>query len=236
MYHYVYRLNDPLTGEFYFGSRSCKCNPIEDPYMGSMCKWKPDKTKLIKSIIKDDFIDRESALIFERNLILKNTHDLKNKNYNIPSKSGKMGCLPGEKNSFFGKKHSEEQIRKWSIIGSLRTGEKNGMWGKHFTEISKKKMREKKIGLYDGSNNPRARKIYQYSIDGSFIKCWDCAIDCIRHYEKEGIKLSKGNISTMANHNDIETNTIKRLNKFVFSFQEINIERIKDRYKNIVIE
>lgn len=78
-------------------------------------------------------------------------------------------------------------------------------------------------------------EFYQYSIDGTFIKCWDCSVDCVRHYEKEGIKLSRGNISSIANHNDVDTNIIKRLNKFVFSFKEINTERIKERYKNTVI-
>lgn len=118
-------------------------------------------------------------------------------------------------------------------MASLKTGEKNGMWGKHFSDESKKKMRERKIGVYDGANNPRARKIYQYSLDGVLIRCWDCAIDCIRHYEKEGIKLSKGNMSVIARHNDIETNVIKRLSKFIFSFTEINTERIIERYKNV---
>jgi hypothetical protein len=236
MFHYVYRIDEVTTGNFYFGSRSCKCEPIDDYYMGSMCKWKPDKTKLLKVIIKDDFVDRESALIFERNIILENTANTLNKNYNIPSESGKMGCLPGEKNAFYGKKHTKETKERWKITRkNLQLGDKNNMWGKHFSDESKKKMREKKLGLYNGSNNPRSRQIYQYSINGTFIKRWDCATDCVNHYEKEGIKLSRGNISALAKHNDIETNTVKRLSKFIFSFKEINIERIKERYKNILI-
>lgn len=30
MKHYTYRLDNPITGEFYFGSRSCDCDPLDD--------------------------------------------------------------------------------------------------------------------------------------------------------------------------------------------------------------
>ena len=33
--HYVYRVEDALTGEFYIGARSCLCEIGDDPYMGS---------------------------------------------------------------------------------------------------------------------------------------------------------------------------------------------------------
>ena len=236
MFHYVYRLDDLSTGDFYFGSRSCVCNPLNDSYMGSMYKWKPDKTKLTKKIIKDDFVDRESAYAYERTIILEHYKNPLNKNFGVPSINGKMGGMSGEKNAFFNKTHTIEvklRLSKYAKINSV--GEKNGMWGKHFSELSKQKMRDKKLGLYDGSKNPRARKLYQYGIDGVFIKLWDCAIDCVKHYESQGIKLSRGNISSLANHNDIVTNTVKRLNKFIFSFQEINTERIKERYKNTLV-
>ena len=44
MKHYVYRLDDIISGEFYFGSRTCNCEINCDTYMGSMKKWKPNKS------------------------------------------------------------------------------------------------------------------------------------------------------------------------------------------------
>ena len=57
--YYVYRLDHTETGEFYIGSRGCKCTPEEDTkYLGSMCAQKPDKSKLKKTILKIGFSDR----------------------------------------------------------------------------------------------------------------------------------------------------------------------------------
>ncbi|MCK9574772.1 MAG: hypothetical protein WC979_03055 [Candidatus Pacearchaeota archaeon] len=85
MYHYVYKVTHIETGQFYIGSRSCNVMPSLDiNYMGSMKTWKPDKTKLIKEIIKDDFISKEDAIKCESNEIRKNIHNKLNENYNIP--------------------------------------------------------------------------------------------------------------------------------------------------------
>lgn len=86
MYHYVYKLEHIETGEFYIGSRSSKKHPTLDSYLGSMKTWKPDKTKLRKIIIKSDFPDRESAILFESKEISNNIENSLNKNYHIPSK------------------------------------------------------------------------------------------------------------------------------------------------------
>ena len=230
MFHYVYKLEDPETGEFYFGSRSCECDPFEDKYMGSMVKWKPLKSRLIKTILKSDFNERINAYAYERDIILEHIKNPMNKNFGIPSKNYAVG-LPGEKNPFFGKTHTEEARLKISMVN--RSGNKNSMWGKHFTDESKQKMRERKLGLYNGANNPRAKKLYQYDVSGNLLKIWDCAKDCVDHYLNEGVKLSRGNVSGSANHNSIQTNKLKRLNKFVFSFVEIyNLERFNPEHNN----
>ena len=85
MYHYVYRIENIETGEFYIGSRSSKKHPSLDNYLGSMKVWKPDKTKLKKTILKDDFLDRESAIIFESKEIMSNIENNLNRNYHVPS-------------------------------------------------------------------------------------------------------------------------------------------------------
>lgn len=84
-YYYVYKLIHKETGEFYFGSRGSKYHPSMDKYMGSMCAWNPDKTKLIKTILKDDFKTRNEATLFEVELITKHINDKLNRNYHIPS-------------------------------------------------------------------------------------------------------------------------------------------------------
>ena len=94
MKYYVYRLDDPITKEFYFGSRQCKCDIENDPYMGSMSTWSPDKSKLIKSILKSDFENRETALQYESNIIKENIKHPLNRNYHVPNKGfcgGKKG-------------------------------------------------------------------------------------------------------------------------------------------------
>ncbi len=85
-YHYVYRLDHIDTGEFYFGSRSSKYHPSVDTYMGSMKTWKPDKTKLKKTILKDDFKDRNDAMNYESKIISEDINHELNRNYNIPNR------------------------------------------------------------------------------------------------------------------------------------------------------
>jgi hypothetical protein len=86
MKHYVYKIEDKKTGEFYFGSRTCKCNIDEDRYMGSPVIWKPNKENLYKVILKSDFESREDALLYEKELVEKNIKHPLNRNYSIPTK------------------------------------------------------------------------------------------------------------------------------------------------------
>lgn len=83
MKHYVYKLEDKITGEYYFGSRSHSI-PENDKYMGSMKTWKPNKLNLVKTVVRDDFETREDAILFEAETIRKNINDKLNRNYVIP--------------------------------------------------------------------------------------------------------------------------------------------------------
>lgn len=136
MYHYVYKLTHIETNEFYIGSRTSKNNPKLDKYLGSMKTWKPDKTKLVKEILKDDFLNREDANIYESKLIREMiTYEL-NRNYSIPDKSffiigpevfKNIKHQQGEKNTQFGTKwitngtdsrkikHDEELPNNWQF-------------------------------------------------------------------------------------------------------------------------
>lgn len=80
--YYVYKL-ESLNGEYYFGSRGCDCDPIDDTYMGSPSVWKPNKDELLKTIIRN-FNTRKEAILFERELIIKNINNKLNMNFSIP--------------------------------------------------------------------------------------------------------------------------------------------------------
>ena len=60
-------------------------------------------------------------------------------------------AMKGEKNSMYGKKHSEEAKKK---ISAAHKGEKNSFYGRHHTKESKKKMSEAQKGKHLGKENP----------------------------------------------------------------------------------
>ena len=86
IYHYVYKLTEESTGNFYYGSRTCRCEPHMDSYMGSMRTWKPNKKLLKKQIIKSDFFSREDAILEESKLISDSIKNPLNMNFHIPNK------------------------------------------------------------------------------------------------------------------------------------------------------
>ena len=104
MYHYVYRLDHLETGEFYIGSRSSKVHHSLDSYMGSMSVWRPDKTKLKKIILKDDFVNRDDAMQFEAYIIKQFINDNLNRNYYIPGNGfhtvGQVTVIDKDGNTF----------------------------------------------------------------------------------------------------------------------------------------
>jgi hypothetical protein len=159
MYHYVYKLELPETKEYYFGSRTSKVEPTKDIYyLGSMKCWKPDKKKLVKTIIKFDFENREDCIGYERELIIKYRFDSLNMNAHIPNsgfntiglgqyvdEKGKVYrvskndelVLNGELKPFWsGRKHSDESKKKMS----------ESALGKKMSDESKKKMSESALG------------------------------------------------------------------------------------------
>jgi|APSaa5957512576_1039674.scaffolds.fasta_scaffold11966_3 hypothetical protein len=146
--HYVYRLDDPITGEFYIGSRSCKCKITDDNYMGSYKRWKPeDKTRLIKTILKTDFLNKNDAYDFEAGVIGENINNKLNRNYHIPANGFRMD----------GTHHTNETKRKISEASTGRicsdeTRKKLSIssTGRYHTNEAKKKMSESRKGMYLG--------------------------------------------------------------------------------------
>lgn len=98
----------------------------------------------------------------------------------------------GEKNSFYGKHHSEEVKKqlsethkgKYSLVNKTEEEMKeinkkisDSHIGKKHTEESKRKISENKKGKYCGKNSPNAKKVAQYDLNDNLIKIWDCAMD-----------------------------------------------------------
>lgn len=134
MKHYLYKIINIETNQYYVGVRSHK-DPISDKYMGSSSIWtkdwiKKNKDILIKEIINESFQTREDANIGEVELLKK-----------CESDDFCINCLYKRIPSHLGIKQSEEWINK-----RIRFGEENGMYGKHHSEETKQKLSDKLKG------------------------------------------------------------------------------------------
>jgi hypothetical protein len=149
MKHYTYKITDPVTGEFYFGSRSHN-NPEVDSYMGSYRVWEPeDKSRLIREIIRDDFVSREDVVENEAELISEYINDILNRNYYIPDKGfHTLGLDVCSKDSFIKRYGNEEGIKRHT---KWLDGIKNTM-KKKMKSMSKLERRSK-FG-FTGESNP----------------------------------------------------------------------------------
>jgi len=136
--------------------------------------------------------------------------------FNQESKNKMSENRKGDKNGFYGKKHSEENKILMSYLKAEKyDGDKNPMYGKKHKDLSKIIMSQKKKNLYNGENNPRAKKLYQYTLEDKLIKIWNTAKECADFYF-----ISRGNISAFAKHNTNKNNNIsyKILNGYIFKF------------------
>ena len=196
IYHYVYRIDLTETGEFYFGSRTCKCHPKNDTYMGSMVRWKPDKSKLIKSIINDTFLNRTDAVKAESTLIKENINNPLIRNYYIPNENfhttgwgyctGKIGPRKNaiistnqrekQRQMILGKKHTDTTKHKMSEshLGKLKTKEHRENLSKSLS--GKPKSETHKKALSEVHKIP----VLQFDKSGNFIKEWPGIVDVER--------------------------------------------------------
>lgn len=74
-----------------------------------------------------------------------------------------------------GYKFTEEQYQK--ILG--KTGEKNPFYGKKHSEETRQKMRENHVDL-SGSKNGRAKPIYVFKIDGMYIATYPSTVEAAK--------------------------------------------------------
>ena len=80
----------------------------------------------------------------------------------ISGKKNPMYGKTGEKHHMYGKEHTEETKQK---IGEANSGEKHYMFGKEHTEETKQKIGEAQIG----EKNHNSKKVYQYTLDGTYV-------------------------------------------------------------------
>jgi hypothetical protein len=95
-------------------------------------------------------------------------------------------------------------------------GENNPMWNKKHSNSAKKIMSEKKLGLYDGVSNPRAKSLYQYDDNLTLIKKWKFAKECCDFHG-----FSRGNVSSAAKTNSERNKDFIVRYGFVFSFVKL---------------
>jgi group I intron endonuclease len=207
MKHYVYKLIEISTNEFYYGVRSCKCNPIDDSYMGSMVTWKPNKDNLIKEIVSE-FDSREDAINFESKLIEESIKHPLNKNYHTGaglSFNGKAhsnetkqkvsntmsGRNVGKNNPFYGRKHTAETIDK---IVESQTGTTH-------SDETKRKMSESALSIDRSSYNYKRTKVQHIPTGKIYDSVYNASKD---------LGISRGKI-----HKDITSRTIDK-NKLQF--------------------
>ena len=134
MKHYLYKITNIETNQYYIGVRSNK-DPNSDKYMGSSSIWtkewiKNNKELLKKEILNDSFLDRESANLAEVELLKQYEDD-----------DLCINCLYDIIPSHLGKKQSEEWIRK-----RIKSGEQANMYGKHHSDETKERISNKLKG------------------------------------------------------------------------------------------
>jgi len=194
MYHYIYKMTDPNTGEFYIGRRSSKVKPeLDVTYRGSMLSWSKednfDKSILIKEILIKDIETIEELCKLEPIIIESVINDPLNKNAHIPSKGFctkgplseehkrklseiKMGkknpLIEGTKNPMYGKMQSEEGRLKISESNKRADHPNNNREGSKNPFYGKSHSEEHKKRLSEktvGSKNPMARKCIANGIE-----------------------------------------------------------------------
>jgi group I intron endonuclease len=89
-------------------------------------------------------------------------HYMYGKTHTEETKKNLSKALTGEKNPFYGKTHSEESKQK---ISEANSGEKAFWYGKEHTEETKKKQSKS----HSGENNRNSKKVYQYTLDGTYV-------------------------------------------------------------------
>lgn len=219
-YHYVYKLTEPITHEFYYGVRTCNCKPSSDSYMGSMVTWKPDKTILEKEVLKE-FKTRKSAEEYEVKLIKENIKHELNRNYHISGgfiiQSGYVIVRPKNsedvKGNYFRVSTDNPKYLKGDLISNWK--------GKKHSEETKRKISVSKNGL-----KPQLGRMFINKDD----KCTTIKKEDWKLYESDG--WNKGGLkSEKAKLRELKNIELKFTNKKIR--EEKKNKEINKKIKNI---
>lgn len=77
-----------------------------------------------------------------------------------------------------------------------------------------------------GKNNPKAKTIYQFTLDGKFIKEWNCIMDAAKEYN-----LNHSHISSAANMKD---SSRRQCGGFLWSYTKTISQTYNGKYTRIV--
>jgi len=186
--HYVYKITDPITGQYYIGSRTSKdCKPEEDDYMGSYCAWTPTNESRLEKKILGKYYTRALANSVERKLLiekLKIENDKKCMNAHIPGigfhnydRKFTEAHKNKIRNSLVGRKYTEKRKRKISNAHKgkklskehrRKIGEANR--GKRRSEKIRKKM-SKNHWDCSGKNHPMYGMTGSLSPSSKMVQC-----------------------------------------------------------------
>jgi hypothetical protein len=223
-FHYVYKLTNPNSGEFYYGSRTSKYNPTDDMYMGSMVSWKVDKSILIKEIINTNFDNREDALKYEAKLITENINHPLNRNYNIP---GEGFCNTGK---VFTNEHIDK-LRKSHLGSVLTTSHKQkiskSLSGRVVSEDTKQKISIALTGIRRSNDTKQKisvtfKKNYTKSNHPFYNKP-------LLNGHKQNLRKSKQHICKPVIQFDLNDNFIKEYDSTSMASNETNISKVDIR-------
>ena len=161
---FVYCWTDVKTNKLYIGKHR---GSVDDGYVCSskyfLSEYKKRPDEFIRTIIavgnESDMISLETAILKSENARLSETY------YNMHNNNGPgLFTLKGHAESTKLKLSKIAKGRSRSISSRLKqkesvTGEKNPFFGRNHTDENRKKMSEKKQGIYDGGKNPKAVKV-----------------------------------------------------------------------------
>jgi len=132
--HYIYKITNSQTQEFYIGLRTSKCEALFDKYMGSSSVWNREYIKTNKDILVKEILCQVDT---RKELKLKEVEILKTFEGNSLCINKLFKIIP----CHLGVKQSKEWIEKRKVFG-----EKNGFFGRHHTEEAKAAMSAKLKG------------------------------------------------------------------------------------------
>jgi group I intron endonuclease len=148
---------------------------------------------------KDWYECPDEDLNFDEELLIREMKTLAPNGYNLkeggangkPSEETKRKMKEaqlGDKSHFYGKKHTKESKEKMS---EEKRGDKNHMFGKtgerhpRFRKKSTEKTKEKLSEAKKGDNNPTSKKVYQYTLDGTYIRSFSSGGEAGRYLNKK---------------------------------------------------